>query len=89
MGFKEGIITADNILRLRNLTEKMNKTNEELIGSFLNLKVVVDMIERSILWEIMKMMEIPRKLNRRVKSIYNTSWRYNIKWEQVENLQDE
>jgi hypothetical protein len=72
-GFRKDRRTTDNIYIITQLIEAMRDNSEELIITFLDIKKAYDRVNRSILWERMEKIGLPKDLIQLIKRIYEGS----------------
>jgi hypothetical protein len=70
MGFRPGRQTQDGIHIVRNLIEKRLDKGKEVYMAYLDLKSAFDKVPRRFIWEAMKSLNIPNKLIRLTKAVY-------------------
>ena len=69
-GFQVGRGTVDQVFVLRNILEQVNEWNATMYIHFVDFEKAFDSVNRDSLWTIMGIYDIPRKLIRMVKSLY-------------------
>ena len=73
-GFRKGRGTVDNVYVLNQIIEQeLNKEKGKVFVMFADLKAAFDSVNRSILWEKMKQLNISENLMNRIQEIYTVT----------------
>ncbi|PIK62384.1 endonuclease-reverse transcriptase [Apostichopus japonicus] len=70
-GFRPNRSTTEQIFTLRNILEQSNEWNSPLYVHFIDFEKAFDSLHRNSLWNILKEYQIPDKIIRIVKALYD------------------
>jgi len=72
-GFRTGRSCCDQIFALRQILEKINGNNSNLLVNFIDFQKAFDYVHRYSAWNIMKCYGIPNKIYDIIQNFYNNS----------------
>lgn len=86
-GFRRNRSTTDHIFTIRNTLEKCNEYDIPVHQLYVDFRIAYDSITRAYLFETMRMLEIPNKLNRLVQmTLSNTQSVVKVQQEHSEKF---